>query len=493
MHVLLLRVGLSFSPAVFASTTLEPIELSVLQDEDDFENMSIPEVHSEVAPSQPSTTIQPPNPISVYRRWLYHLLGIPVPTESPPESEFEEASSQFDEWVLINKITREDPVFADMWDPAASGDWSALSTTRLPPALLPTDASDEEVFKTDFLPFVLTDPEELSRWAFTTAPQDESDREIERMSVWKRVIDSSYNSTLPSFLDSVVSPIDDAIVDAIYRDVERTRPETLQPRMAKVLMAYAYRNPRVGFCQGMTYLVSALLQQTWMSDEDVFMGLSVLIENVNVNYYDNSLSGIRADLRRLEILLIQKLPWIPPIPLALVLVEPLMCLFTRIVAIESSSRILDIAFSQNRIGLFALYLALLDITSPAIQRTQGEVTFEEAMSSVNAAVTFREELVRLGSNRTDLNQLLERTETYFLSHRKGIAELLQVSELPEDVQWVVSTTTTTTTTSTTAMPARKFSADSTNMGQVMQRASVTASRLMTSLRDGLVAFLDDDD
>ena len=491
MHALLLLLGYLLNTTVISSTTSEPDDFLSQLDEEYNEDMSISTTNVEPEVQQTATTTDTPAPISVYRRWLYHLLGIAVSTEAPPAAEFEETFSQCDEWVLINKITREDPVFTDMWDPAASGDWSVLSMTRLPPVSVPAE-SEDDIGQPEIDTHDLTNPEGLFRWAFSTSVQDDADREIERMSVWKRVIATSYNPSLPSFLDGVVSPIEDSIVDAIYLDIDRTRPEHLRPRMAKILMAYAFRNPAVGFCQGMTYLVSALLQQTWMSDEEVFMGLSVLVENINTNYYDNSLSGIRQDLRRLEILLIQKLPWIPPIPLALVLVEPLMCLFTRIVAIDSSSRILDVAFSQNRIGLFGLYLGLLDVTSPAIQRTQGEVTFEEAMSSINAAVTFREELVRIGSNRTELNNLLQRAEGYLLSFRPSIAELIAATELPEDVQWVISSTSTTTTIrpSTTSLPVP--ATHRLRMNEMMNRAGSAASRMMASFRDGLVALLDDE-
>ena len=489
MHARLLLLGLLVTPAIQSNTTPVPVQSFNSSDEDEYDHMIVELPEIEHTSPQPATTTQAPSPISVYRRWLYQILGIPVPTEAPLESVFEETLTHFDEWVLINKITREDPVFTDMWDPLASGDWTALSNTRLAPPEIPSGPATEDEYKAEHSAHVLTDPVGLFRWSFSTVIQDDRDREIERMSVWKRQIRETYNASLPSFLESVVSPIEDSIVEAIQLDVERTRPEHLRPRMTRVLMAYAYRNPAVGFCQGMSYIVSALVQQAWMTDDEIFMALSVLIENVNRDYYDNSLSGVRSDLRRLEILLIQKLTWIPPIPLGLVLVEPVMCLFTRVVSIDSALRILDIAFAQDRVGLFALYLALLDVSAPAILRSQSGLGIEEIMSSVNAAVTFREELIRISSDRDSLNTLLSRAEEILLSYRPFISELLDQSELPEDIQWVVSSTTTTRTPAvrmTTVARGEKFA-------QMMQSAKQRASGFMDSFRKGLDALLDEND
>jgi hypothetical protein len=43
-------------------------------------------------------------------------------------------------------------------------------------------------------------------------------------------------------------------------------------------------------------IFSALLQQSWMTDEDVFIALSVVVETINVGYYEDSLNGIHSDL-----------------------------------------------------------------------------------------------------------------------------------------------------------------------------------------------------
>ena len=492
MHALLMLLGVYINPVVSSSSSTDSDNNSTFSDIDEFEEMTTlpPDNENSVQPSPSGPSY--PSPINVYRRWLYQILGIPLPTEPP--AEFEEAFSQFDEWVLINKITREDPVFTDMWDPLASGDWSLVASNRLPPPVVPTSASVEEEEETvgDESLHVLTDPDGLLRWSFSTTHLNESDREIERMALWMRQVARLYNDSLPSYLESVVSPISDSVVEAIHLDVDRTRPVELRDRMVRILMAYAYRNPSVGFCQGMTYLISALLQQSWMTDEDVFKAFSVLIENVNTDYYDNSLSGVRSDLRRLEILVIQKMPWIPPVPLALVLVEPLMCLYTRVVSIDTSIRILDVAFSLNREGLFAVYMALLDLSSRAIQESQRGLSPQEIMTSVNAAVTFREELVRIGSSRDELNVLLQRAEGYLLSHRASIVEILATQELPEDIQWVISTRAPSTRVPLTTLgqPSAR------PMNDMRVKFNGAASRFMSSwssFKSGMKALLDEDD
>ena len=188
MHALLLLLGVYINPVVSSSSSTDSDNNSTFSDIDEFEEMTTlpPDIENSVQPSPSGPSY--PSPISVYRRWLYQILGIPLPTEPP--AEFEEVFSQFDEWVLINKITREDPVFTDMWDPLASGDWSLVASNRLPPPVVPTSASVEEEEETvgDESPHVLTDPDGLLRWSFSTTHLNESDREIERMALWLSLI-----------------------------------------------------------------------------------------------------------------------------------------------------------------------------------------------------------------------------------------------------------------------------------------------------------------
>lgn len=81
---------------------------------------------------------------------------------------------------------------------------------------------------------------------------------------------SAYTSLINSFSNSVYE---------ISLDIPRTFPEeedskVLRKSMNNVLKAISIRYPKVGYCQGMNFLIMRLLQV--LCDEDVFWMISYL-------------------------------------------------------------------------------------------------------------------------------------------------------------------------------------------------------------------------
>lgn len=64
--------------------------------------------------------------------------------------------------------------------------------------------------------------------------------------------------------------------------------------LRNILSAYASHNPTVGYCQGMNFLAATLLLEI-KDEEKSFWVLSVLVERILVQYYHNSLVGLRID------------------------------------------------------------------------------------------------------------------------------------------------------------------------------------------------------
>jgi hypothetical protein len=236
-----------------------------------------------------------------------------------------------------------------------------------------------------------------------------------------------------TYFDAVVKEIDDSVRDAIDRDVPRTNPPELHPRMTRVLQAYAARNPQVGFCQGMSYLVSALLQTGWATDEDAFNILAAIVESVNAGYYDSELSGLHMDLRRLNKFLFYILKTSPPVALELVLVEPMICLLSRAGTFESAARILDIALTHGKVGLFAVYLALIELTEPPVMHS---ISGADSPSSalVEGAVAFKLSTISVLTEKFEL--LLGRAEAFLLTHRLALEAVCSESVSDEDGELV---------------------------------------------------------
>jgi hypothetical protein len=95
-------------------------------------------------------------------------------------------------------------------------------------------------------------------------------------------------------------------VEQIDRDVGRSglsgAAEALEPLLRNVLIAYAMRNERVGYCQGMNFL-AALCLKNGMSESTAFWVMAGIVEMPGRDYYGANLEGLLKRVKALELLL----------------------------------------------------------------------------------------------------------------------------------------------------------------------------------------------
>eukprot|EP00948_MAST-09A_sp_MAST-9A-sp1_P002568 g2568.t1 len=88
------------------------------------------------------------------------------------------------------------------------------------------------------------------------------------------------------------------------REEEEEEAEGLV-QLRQVLLAYATRNPAVGYCQSMNFITAMLLLH--MEAREAFWVLTALVEDILPEYYSKTMSGIHTDSRVFTMLLQEKI------------------------------------------------------------------------------------------------------------------------------------------------------------------------------------------
>ena len=113
----------------------------------------------------------------------------------------------------------------------------------------------------------------------------------------KREAEQTYDELVHSF-EKNENVLEEYVLIQIRKDINRSglsdseKVDTLE----RILCAYAIRNHKVGYAQGMNFLVARCLT-SGVEEEDTFWILSALVENVLKDYFDESLTGVMVDCK----------------------------------------------------------------------------------------------------------------------------------------------------------------------------------------------------
>ncbi|KAL4925121.1 TBC domain-containing protein [Aspergillus undulatus] len=140
-----------------------------------------------------------------------------------------------------------------------------------------------------------------------------------RSKIWSECSGAS-SMRVPGYYDDLTKNIggsdpDPSVVAQIDMDINRTLTDNVffrkgpgVTKLKEVLLAYARRNPEVGYCQGMNLIAGSLLLIT-PTAEDTFWLLTSMIEVIlPKHYYDHGLLASRADQQVLRQYISQVLP-----------------------------------------------------------------------------------------------------------------------------------------------------------------------------------------
>jgi len=200
-----------------------------------------------------------------------------------------------------------------------------------------------------------------------------------RSKVWSECSGAS-TMRIPGYYGDLISKPgtedDGAVVAQIEMDIRRTLTDNIffrkgpgVARLNEVLLAYARRNPEVGYCQGMN-LITANLLLIMPSAEDAFWILASIVENIlPQGYYDHSLLTSRADQQVLRQYVREVLPRLSQhlddlgIELEALTFQWFLSVFTDCLSAEALFRVWDVVLCTNdgSTFLFQVALALLKL------------------------------------------------------------------------------------------------------------------------------------
>ncbi|BGP28952.1 hypothetical protein JCM10296v2_000688 [Rhodotorula toruloides] len=188
-----------------------------------------------------------------------------------------------------------------------------------------------------------------------------------------------------------------ASTDDIEKDLHRSLPEYPAYQdvkgidtMRRVLTAYAWSNPALGYCQAMNLVAASFL--IYMSEEQCFWCLTVLCDRLLPGYYSPSMYGTVLDQRVFEHLVQRCLPSLhdhfvqADIQLSVASLPWFLSLYISSMPMVFAFRIIDCFFLMGPKVLFQVGLAILKLNGAALLETTDDGAFINVLKSFFATL-----------------------------------------------------------------------------------------------------------
>ncbi|KAI9249878.1 rab-GTPase-TBC domain-containing protein [Sporodiniella umbellata] len=175
-------------------------------------------------------------------------------------------------------------------------------------------------------------------------------------------------------------------LEEIEKDLNRSLPEYKAyqqtdgiDRLRRVLVAYSWKDPELGYCQAMNIVTSAIL--IYMSEEQAFFALGTLCDDLLPGYYSTSMYGALLDQIIFEHLLEKTMPKLhqhfkeADIQLSVACLPWFLSLYINSMPLLFAFRILDCFFMEGPKILFQIGLAVLKINGDELMEAADDGAF----------------------------------------------------------------------------------------------------------------------
>ncbi|KAB1253643.1 TBC1 domain family member 8B [Camelus dromedarius] len=203
--------------------------------------------------------------------------------------------------------------------------------------------------------------------------------------------------------------------EEIERDLRRSLPEhpafqsdTGISALRRVLTAYAFRNPKIGYCQAMNILTSVLL--LYAKEEEAFWLLVAVCERMLPDYFNRRIIGALVDQAVFEELIRDHLPQLTEHMTDMTFFSSVslswfLTLFISVLPIESAVNVVDCFFYDGIKAILQLGLAILDYNLDKLLACKDDAEAVTALNRFFDNVTNKDSplpsSVQQGSNVSD--------------------------------------------------------------------------------------------
>ncbi|KAJ1905238.1 GTPase activating protein (GAP), partial [Tieghemiomyces parasiticus] len=211
----------------------------------------------------------------------------------------------------------------------------------------------------------------------------------------------------------------------IEKDLNRSLPEypayqTTEgiDALRRVLNAYSWKDPELGYCQAMNIVASALLIH--LDEEQAFWILSVLCDRLLPGYYSTSMYGASLDQAIFEHLVAKTMPSLDAhfkahdIQLAVACLPWFLTLFINSMPLTFAFRVLDCFFLEGPKVLFQVGLAVLKVTGGQLLEAQDDGEFMHVLKDYFATL---DEPVHPESENPQTRQLTRFHQLLWVAYR----------------------------------------------------------------------------
>ncbi|KAI8340943.1 rab-GTPase-TBC domain-containing protein [Chlamydoabsidia padenii] len=246
-----------------------------------------------------------------------------------------------------------------------------------------------------------------------------------RGELWEMCSGSSYlrfaNPDVYEDLLKMYADQESLATEEIEKDLNRSLPEYAAyqtpegiSRLRRVLTAYAWRNPELGYCQAMNIVVSALL--IYASEEQAFWLLNVLVDRLCPGYYSTSMYGALLDQIVFEQLVERTMPLLwdhfkkTDVQLSVACLPWFLSLYVNSMPLLFAFRVLDCLFMEGPRILFQIGLAVLKLNGEELLQTKDDGAFLDILKrffiSLDKPIDEHNGKAGLNSRLTKFNELM---------------------------------------------------------------------------------------